>query len=176
MALSLATTLGNVKLAKSALKANATGMFLTLLLTASAGLFLQVDPSIPAIANRAELRYSDILLALAAGGAGALSFTSGVSAALVGVMVAVAILPPVATGGLLIGSGDILMGTKALLLTLANIICINLSGAGMFLYQKARPRYFWEAKRARRMLRIAGVIWIALLLFLVGVIYLNQRF
>ena len=176
MALSLATTLGDGKLARRALKANATGMLLALLLAACGGLILNVDPNLSAIANRAELGYSDIILALAAGGAGALAFTSGVSAALVGVMVAVAILPPIADAGLLIGSGYPVMGTKALLLTLANIICINLSGVGMFLFQNVRPRFFWEAKRAKRMLKMAATIWIVLLLLLIGVIYLSRRF
>ena len=180
MALSLATTLGDGKLARRALKANVVGILLALALAAAVGfiLFLQGFDlnGYKEITGRAEIGYSDIALALAAGGAGALAFTSGVSAALVGVMVAVAILPPLAAAGLLVGSGCWVMGTKALLLTLANIICVNLSGVGMFLLQGVRPRFFWEAKRARRMLQWGVFLWIVLLTFLVGVIFLNQRF
>jgi len=176
MALSLATTLGDAKLARRALKATSLGMLLALVLAAAFGFAINVDPTGSEIASRAEVGYSDIVLALAAGGAGALAFTSGVSAALVGVMVAVAILPPIVAAGLLLGSGYLFAGLKALLLTLANIICVNLSGVGMFLLQGVRPRFFWEAKRARRMLKLAAAIWLGLLVFLMGVIYLSRRF
>ncbi len=176
MALSLATALGDGKLARRALKANAMGVLMALVLAAAAGFVMNVDPTSSEIASRATVGYGDIVLALAAGGAGALAFTSGLSAALVGVMVAVAILPPIAAAGLLMGSGHMIMGVKALLLTLTNIISVNLSGVGMFLLQGVRPRFYWEAARARRMLKWAAAIWIGLLVLLIGGIYLNQRF
>jgi uncharacterized hydrophobic protein (TIGR00341 family) len=176
MALSLATTLGDGKLARRALAANTVGMLIALVLATLVGFVIGVDPSGPEIAGRAAVGYSDIVLALAAGGAGALAFTSGVSAALVGVMVAVAILPPVAAAGLLMGSGYLIMSLKALLLTLANIICVNLSGVGMFLIQGVRPRFFWEAERARCMVKLAAIVWIALLVLLLGVISLSRQF
>jgi uncharacterized hydrophobic protein (TIGR00341 family) len=176
MALSLATTLGDGKLARRALKANSLGMFMALILAALVGFAMCIDPTGSEIASRAAVGYSDIVLALAAGSAGALAFTSGVSAALVGVMVAVAILPPIAAAGLLMGSGHLAMGVKALLLTLANIICVNLSGVGIFLLQGVRPRFFWEAARARRMVKIAAAAWIGLLALLIGVIYLSRKF
>jgi uncharacterized hydrophobic protein (TIGR00341 family) len=177
MALSLATTLGDGKLAQRALKANLLGILLALVLAAGVGLVIDVHPTdCKEIISRADIGYSDIILALAAGGAGALAFTSGVSAALVGVMVAVAILPPLAASGLLIGSGEMVMGTKAFLLAVANIICVNLSGAGMLLLQGVRPRFFWEAQRARRMMKWAVTLWITLLALLIAAIYLNQRF
>ena len=176
MALSLATTLGDAGLARRALKAALLGMCMALGLAASVGFVMVIDPQVSEIAGRATVGYSDLILALAAGSAGALAFTSGVSAALVGVMVAVAILPPLVAAGLLFGSGYPAMGIKALLLTLANVICVNLSGVGMFLSQGIRPRFYWEEKRARRLVKIAITIWVGLLAILVGVIYLNQRF
>jgi uncharacterized hydrophobic protein (TIGR00341 family) len=176
MALALSTTLGNAKLARNALKTNLLGIAMALGLAAAIGFGIKIDPLLSEIAGRAELGYSDIVLALAAGSAGALAFTSGVSAALVGVMVAVAILPPLVAAGLLLGSGYPAMGIKALLLTFANIICVNLSGVGLFLLQGIRPRFFWEATRARHMVKVSVSIWIGLLALLIGVIYLNQRF
>lgn len=176
MALSLATTLGEGKLARRALKATVTGTCLALGLSVALGFATHVDPTVSEIANRADVGYTDIVLGLAAGGAGALAFTSGISAALVGVMVAVAILPPIVAAGLLFGSGFLFMGTKALLLALVNIICVNLAGVGIFLWQGIRPHFFWEETRARRMIRIAVVIWAGLLVLLVVLIYLNRRF
>lgn len=138
MALSLATTLGDGKLARRALAANAAGMLIALIMAALVGVVIGVDPSGAEIAGRAEVGYSDIVLALAAGGAGALAFTSGVSAALVGVMVAVAILPPVAAAGLLLGSGYLNMSLQALLLTLANIN-LRKSFRGRDVFGSGRP-------------------------------------
>ena len=176
MALSLATTLGDAALARRALKASLFGIAEALALSVLVGLVIYVDPASFEIASRTTVGYSDIALAMAAGGAGALAFTSGVSAALVGVMVAVAILPPIAAAGLLIGSGYLILGAKALLLMLVNIICVNLAGVGMFLLQGIRPRFYWETARARRMVQKATAVWLGLLLLLMAAIYLSQRF
>jgi len=176
MALSLATTLGDARLARRALKANLAGLAIALGLAVATGFLLTVDPQSPEIAGRAAVGYSDIVLALAAGSAGALAFTTGVSAALVGVMVAVALLPPLVAAGLLLGAGYPVLGGHALLLTLTNIICINLAGVAMFLLQGIRPRHYWEAQRASRMVKIAVCTWAGLLALLIAVIFVNQRF
>jgi uncharacterized membrane protein len=129
-----------------------------------------VDPSVREIASRTEVGLSDVALALAAGSAGALAFTTGLSAAVVGVMVAVALLPPLATVGLLLGSGHPRLAVGALLLTLTNIVCVNLAGVATFLWQRVNPRHWWEADRAKRMVRVSGAIWLALLALLVALI------
>jgi len=106
MTLSLATTLGDLKLARRALRVNAVGLFLALLLAVLVGLLSAIDPGAAEIRSRTEVALTDVVLALAAGSAGALAFTTGLSAALVGVMVAVALLPPLVTTGLLLGAGQ----------------------------------------------------------------------
>jgi hypothetical protein len=83
---------------------------------------------------------------------------------------------PFVAARVLFGSGFPAMGTKALLLTSADIICVNLSGVGIFLVQKIRPRFFGEATRAKGMVRIVISIWVGLLAFSVRGIYLNRRF
>jgi uncharacterized hydrophobic protein (TIGR00341 family) len=176
MALALATTLGDAGLARRALKANLAGLGVALGLAAATGFGLPVDPRSPEIAARAAVGYSDVILALAAGCAGALAFTAGVSEALVGVMVAVALLPPLVAAGLLLGAGYPAQGVHALLLTLTNIICVNLAGVAMFLLQGIRPRHYWEAQRASRMVKIAVCSWAGLLALLIAVIFVNQRF
>lgn len=170
MTLAMATTLGDPKLARSALRVNATGLLLALLLAVLIGVAVPVDPSVREIAVRTEVGLSDVVLALAAGSAGALAFTTGLSAAVVGVMVAVALLPPLATVGLLLGSGHPRLAVGALLLTLTNIVCVNLAGVATFLWQRVNPRHWWEADRAKRMVRVSGAIWLALLALLVALI------
>lgn len=174
VALSLATTLGDGNLARTALKASAVGIGLILTLSFGVGCFLDVDPSIHEIASRTNVGLSDIALALAAGAAGALAFTSGVPTALVGVMVAVALLPPLVTHGLLLGSKFFQLAWGALLLFLTNFIAINLSGVVCFLFQGVSPRVWWEADKARKTARKAILLWFTLLLALLAIIALSQ--
>ena len=169
-ALSLATTLGDGDLARTALKAGGAGIALSVLLSVVIGLLLQVDPTIHEIASRTQVGLGDIAIALAAGGAGALAFTSGVSA----IMVAVALLPPLVTSGLLIGSGFFHLAWGALILFVTNLICVNLSGVIFFVFQGIRPRIWWEADRAKKATRNAILIWLVLLCALILMILFSQ--
>ncbi len=173
--LALATTLGDAALARRALQASAVGILAALALSVLLGSLLTVDPGLPEIAARTKVGPGDIALALASGGAGALAFTTGIPTALVGVMVAVALLPPLVTLGLLLGSGHGLLALGALLLFLTNLICINLAGVTTFLVQGIRPLTWWEADRARKAARIAISLWLLLLSVLIIVILLAQR-
>ena len=55
---------------------------------------------------RTDVGFDGVVLALASGAAAVLSLTSGVASALVGVMVAVALLPPTATLGMMLATGQ----------------------------------------------------------------------
>jgi uncharacterized membrane protein len=81
-------------------------------------------------------------------------------------MVAVALLPPLMVFGLLVGSGQVQTSLNALLLLMTNVVCVNISGVAMFLYQGVRPNSWWEAKRAKKQTRIAVAVWMILLAFL----------
>jgi uncharacterized hydrophobic protein (TIGR00341 family) len=170
MTLSLATTLGDGDLARRALRVTAVSLLIAAALAVAMGALLPFDPQAGQIASRTDVALSDVVLALAAGCAGALAFTTGLSAALVGVMVAVALLPPLVSAGLLTGAGEWSMAGMAALLLATNVICVNLAGVGTFLWQGVRPRQWWDARRARRMVRVAGAIWVALLAVLVALI------
>jgi uncharacterized hydrophobic protein (TIGR00341 family) len=174
MTLALATTLGDGALAKHALRVNLIGLGAALLVAAAIGVAVPIDTSLPEVSSRTAAGPSDVLLALAAGSAGALAFTTGLSTALVGVMVAVALLPPLATAGLLAGSGNWTLALQALVLTATNVICINLAGVITFLWQGVQPKHWWEAARARRMVRLAAAVWVSLLLALVGLMVLSN--
>ena len=119
VALSLSNTLGDVTLARIALKANAVGILIAFILSVFIGFIFTVDPAIPEIASRTKVVLEAIVIALASSSAGVLAFTTGVSAILIGVMVAVALLPPLVVCGLLLGSGHELPGFGALLVSLS---------------------------------------------------------
>ncbi|MGD2115241.1 MAG: TIGR00341 family protein, partial [Acidobacteriota bacterium] len=172
VALALAATLGDAALAGRALKTIAAGVTTAALVSVIMGLVLPVDPTVDEIAQRTEAGFSDLALALAAGSAGSLAFTTGISAALIGVMVAVALLPPLATAGLLIGSGHAAQALGALLLVLTNVACINLAGIATFLAQRVRPRTWWEEEKARRASRAALGVWLAIVTLVAAVLWL----
>ena len=120
--------------------------------------------------SRSDVRLGDVAVALASGAAGALAFTTGLHTPLVGVMVAVALLPPLVAVGLFLGAGSASQAGRALLLFFTNLICVNLAGVATFYYRGIRPRTWWEAGRAKRASRRALVLWLLLLLALVVII------
>jgi uncharacterized hydrophobic protein (TIGR00341 family) len=175
VALSLATVLREPDLARQALKTNVVGMVVALAIAVGVGILVPVDATIPAIAARTVPGAPDIILALAAGTAGTLAFTSGYPQTVIGVMVAVALLPPVVAFGLLLGSGQFPVAAGAFLLVAANVICVNLSGVATFLARGVRPAEWWEAKQARKATLLVAGIWIFLLALLGLILYLVRR-
>ncbi len=171
IALALAAAMGDPDLGGRALRTNGAGLGVALLLSVALGLVLSIDPTEPQLANRTVVNAGDILIALSAGAAGSLAFTSGVPAVVVGVMVAVALLPPLVAVGLLVGAGHPDMALGALVLLISNVTCVNLSAIATFYLQKVRPRTWWEADRARKATHRAAAAWVVLLLLLAVLIW-----
>jgi len=172
VAMSLATVLGDNKLLRRSAVTLAAGVLLALALSLVIGSIFEVDPTIREIYLRTEIGLTDIILALASGAAGALFFTIGTSTALVGVMVAVALLPPLVTLGMLIGSGQFTLAFDALLLFMTNFICVNLAAVGVFVGQGIKPSHWWESLLAKKSVSYSLLIWLALLIIMVVLILL----
>ena len=175
VSLCLATTLGDSALALRSLRANALGLGVALAASLLIGVVFEIDPNSPAIVSRTHVSGGDIILALASGCAGVLAFTTGASSALIGVMVAVALLPPFVAFGLLLTCGEFTAASGALLLVATNVICVNISGVLVFVLQGLRPRNWWEADRARKATQYAVATWSLLLVVLLGLIYFATR-
>lgn len=170
MAMSLATALGDLALLRQAVLTALTGIATTMVLAVIIGVLLQVNPDSPEMASRNGVALGDLAVALASGCAGALAFTTGVSTTLIGVMVAVALLPPLVTFGLLLGGGHTALALGALSLFLMNLICVNLAGVTTFLVQGIRPAIWWEKNQSVKATRISIVLWVLLLAALGGMI------
>lgn len=170
VALSFATTVGDKDLGRSALKTNFTGIFIAFAVSLVLGYILVIDPDTGQIAKRTVVSYGDIVLALASGVAASLSVTAGVPAVLIGVMVSVALMPPLVVFGLLLGSGNLFLSSRALELVAVNMICINLAGVVTFLIQGLRPLNWWETSKAKKATRNAIIIWILLLVILMALL------
>jgi uncharacterized hydrophobic protein (TIGR00341 family) len=169
LALSLATALGDAKLAARAVRANLAGLGVAFLESVAIGFVMPVNPSLHQVVTRFGIHPAEVILALASGCAGALAFTTGAPAALIGVMVAVALLPPLVTCGLLVGSGYFNFAMEPFQLTAVNVICVNLAGVITFVAQGIRPHLWWEADRARRAVRVAIALWTVTLILLLAV-------
>ncbi|MBM91125.1 MAG: TIGR00341 family protein [Phycisphaerae bacterium] len=159
-ALALGTTLGDFKLIRNAIRSNLIGLSLALAIAACFGLFFDSSQELNTeFASRTVVDLGDVMLALASGAAGAIAFTSGAPATIVGVMVAVALLPPTAAAGILAGAGSWTEAAGATTLAMTNIVCINLSATGVFLIQGVRPNSWWEKDRARSASIRALIAW-----------------
>lgn len=176
VALALGLTLGDRELIRAALRTNAAGFALAFVASIVAGRLLTVDPSMPELASRTTVGLLDLVLALAAGCAGALAYTSGAPTYLIGVMVAVAILPPTVASGMLFGNGLWREGTGAMALVVANVTAVNLVSMAILMAKGLRPRLWWQAERARRSARWGLIGWLVMLGALVVAVLASRRF
>jgi len=169
--LALSTALADLKLGRLSFLTNITGLLAALAISVALGIFMDVDQNLYQIASRTELHLSDIALALASGAAGVLAYTVGMSAAVIGVMVAVALLPPLVVTGLLAGDMQWELAFFSFILLLTNVICVNLAAVATFITQGVRPRKWYEAEQAKKTNKIALSIWISLTIVLGLIIY-----
>lgn len=170
VAFALGLTLGDMTLARLAAKATTAGIAVAFGLSVLFGLLFTVDPGVQELASRTRVGFADIAIAMAAGSAGSLAYTTGLPTAIIGVMVAVALLPPLVASGLLLGAGYGHLAAGSAVLVLVNFTCISLAAVGTFLARRVRPRTWWEVEKAKTATRIAVVSWLVLLAVLVGLI------
>ncbi len=175
LGLAMAAALGDGRLMRSALKTNLVGLALGFAIAIGVGVVWDIDPSVPELAARTDVNLASLLLATASGIAGVLSLTSGLASVLVGVMVAVALLPPTTACGMLLGAGDIAGAMGAALLLATNIICVNLAAQLVFLVRGVRPRTWLEQRAAKESVMLNLAVWGLALVGLVLIILLRQR-
>jgi len=172
LALALGTTLGDPPLLGRALRANVAGLVVAFAGALLIGFLMPVDPTAAAeVTLRTDIGLVDIALAAAAGSAGALSVTRDQATGLVGVMVAVALLPPLVAVGLLLGAGAYVGAGQAGLLTVTNIVSLNLAAVCTFLALGVRPREWRDVEQARTSTRIALALWGCALVLLVVILW-----
>ena len=174
LALSLSTTLGQVNGILNALWTLVVGIVFALLLSAGLSLFYPDLALTPELLSRTSVGIDGLALALASGAAAALSITTGVSSVLVGVMVAVALLPPTVTLGICLGIGALAEAKGAAFLLIANIASVNLTAQLTMRFKGIRPREE-EHHRTALMVFVIGILcWCALIAYLIYDLYFAQ--
>ena len=135
-----------------------------------------------AIGEIAERFRPDLLLlavALGAGVAGVLALSTGISVAIVGVMIAAALIPPAAAAGIAIAWGLPLPAIGATVLVLVNTISVNLAGVLTLWYTGYRPRNWFDIGDVNRKVVRNVVVFSAIVLllssFLLGVTFSSHQ-
>lgn len=162
----LGVALGEFKLARRATGTFVVGVLLAFSLSVLIGLIWPLREAGAELMSRTVIGIDSPLLALASGAAGVLSLTSGVPGVLVGVMVAVALLPPLASCGILLGWGQWQLALSALILFVINVAAINLSAHVTLFLSAIAPRTRALATLARRNSLVSSAIWFAVIVAL----------
>ncbi len=171
--LALGVTLGDFSLILRALRENILRIGAALVFAVIVGIIFNIDPHVSEIVSRTSISYTDIVIALAAGAAGALALSTGAPATLIGVMVAAALMPPLVVTGMLSALGDYSGALGALQLLAVNLISINLAGVLTFLCVGIRPGSRDDVTKARILVTLVVVVWIILLASLTVLIISN---
>ncbi|MEF8779291.1 MAG: TIGR00341 family protein [Haloferacaceae archaeon] len=184
MSASVGTVVDDPDLFRRGVRLQGLGIFLSIAASAAFAGFLRAANLVPPgldplqlaeVAERVAPNVLALAVALGAGVAGILSLTTGVSSALVGVMIAVALIPPAATAGLGIAYLDPWLAFGSGVLVFVNVLSINFAALLVLWYQGYRPENWFRADRARSALvKRAAMLAVAIALlsvFLGGVTY-----
>ncbi len=175
LALAFATTMGDRKMLIEALKSLGAGLGIAVAGAAGLALFWPNLPDTSEIAARTVFGIDALILAIASGGAAVLALTGAAPMTLVGVMVAVALLPPATVLGLKLGAGDWVNAEGAALLLMINIIGLNLSAKAILTWKGISPRRWAEKSGAVRSRWATVALWLLALIIVAVLAYRHQR-
>lgn len=169
LAVSFATALGDVRLLVQSSRSALAGLLTGLATAVVLGAVMPLNLESPELLGRTLVGLDSFALALAAGVAAALSVTAGVPSGLVGVMVAVALLPPAAAAGLFLGHGAPVLAGRAGLLLTVNVIGLMLAAQAVYAVKGVRPRR-WVARTSAAGAVRANLAILTVLLALAGLL------
>ncbi|MBV1871369.1 MAG: TIGR00341 family protein [Gammaproteobacteria bacterium] len=174
LAFGLGTALADTELMWRSFISLLVGVLVAISLSAGIGLLWRGDILSTELLARTDVGLDSAALALVSGAAAALSLATGLSSVLVGVMVAVALLPPATTFGLMLGYGRMDLAAGAGLLFAVNVVCVNLACKLVFLFRGIAPLAWKAQQNAKRTMLIYILIWVITLLLLIFTIYLES--
>ncbi len=132
-----------------------------------AGVLISPNAATKEMLARAYPSLLDAAVAAASGFIGAYATArKDIPAALAGVAIAAALVPPICTVGLSIAIGEPRLALGAALLFVANMVCITIVAAGVFYWMGMRPTRLDSDRRRRRYTSI--LVTTAMVVVLVG--------
>jgi uncharacterized hydrophobic protein (TIGR00271 family) len=164
----MATILGDARFLRLTLAAVIRGVVVALVVSFLSGLLRLQEPITGEVLARTEPNLLDLAVALFSGFAGAYALCrSEAAAALPGVAIAAALVPPLASVGILFAGGEVRLGLGTLLLFSTNLVAISSAAVLVSLVLGFRPA---PAKKSRQRLQLQSVRLAALLLLLIGLL------
>ena len=174
MGLALGIALGARSMISASLLSALAGFGVAILASGVMALVLPVNMDSSLLQYSKPVTVAVLVLALASGAAAALAVSNAQSSALVGVMVAAAVLPPVAAGGLLLSAGEWQQSGRAFFIVVANVLCIALAAQAVFIVKGIRPRRWHNVKKAETSARTNMIVLAGLIVVLAAIILLSD--
>ncbi len=175
---SVGTVIDERELAARGVRLQVGGLLLAILVAALLGVIMKESLLLPPgldirtigqIAERTSPNFLSLFLALGSGLAGGISIMRGSGSTLVGVAIAVALVPPAATSGLGLAWGDYPVAITAAVLVLVNLLAINASALLLFWLSGFRPAEEKAVGRARTAV-ISRTLLLALAIAILSVV------
>jgi APA family basic amino acid/polyamine antiporter len=165
MAFSLGLVLSDVRLLRLSIEAVFKGVALAVIIATFIGVLSPFKELTGEIMARTQPTLLDLAVALASGMAGAYAMArEDVSAALPGVAIAAALMPPLGVVGLGLSLGDARVAGGAFLLFVANIAAISLAGVIVFMLLGIRPQIRQPETQRQVSRRLFGFILLLLVI------------
>ncbi len=131
------------------------------------------------IAERLAPDLLSLVIALGAGIAGVVSIATGTSVALVGVMIAAALIPPAGVAGIALAWGQPSSAIGATVLVLVNLLSVDLAGLVTLWYVGYRPEDLFllgeTEHRLRKRIAALAVVVLVSAVFLGGITYASYE-
>ncbi len=167
LALSLGIVLGDVRLIRLSIEAVFKGVALATIIAIFIGILSPLKELTTEILSRTQPNLLDLTVALASGTAGAYALArKDVSAALPGVAIAAALMPPLGVAGLGLALGEPRVAGGAFLLFITNIASISMAGAIVFILLGVHPST-WRPEAQQRIRR--GLVSVTFLLLIIAI-------
>ncbi|WP_404451351.1 TIGR00341 family protein [Virgibacillus necropolis] len=174
MGVSFSSVLGEKKLVRQSIKTAMYGLTIPITIAALFGYLFPLPVNSNEFLAQTTVHLLDIVVAISAGAAGAISFVKRSHGQLVGVMISLAVLPPAIVLGMMVGASEWHSAIQPLLLLLININSIMLSAILVFWFSGIKPvnwKDIQEASTSRaNSLLFTGII---LLVLIIAVVLLN---
>ena len=170
----LALVLGDARFLRLALGAVGRGVGLAILVSMLAGLLYLNEPLSAELMARTQPSLLDLGIALFSGMAGGYALSrSAAAAALPGVAIAAALVPPLATVGITLTTGYFRESLGAFLLFITNLVAISSATALVFIVLGFRPTEAQKKRQAvkTRSVRVAFILLVIVALLLVTTTY-----
>lgn len=176
------TVMGDTALFRKGIMSTSLGLLMVIITSAFTAFFVNslqllppsLDISIEKLpsemAERTTLNILIVGLALASGAAGAYSFAEKKGEILVGVMIAVALVPPASIVGIGIALLDLDFIISSGLILAVNVFCINIAGTLVFWQLGMKPRGFLGMKFSKKDIKNRLFITLIILIILGAVL------